>query len=52
MDAGVGAGVSEFFYYVSKYKIKKYFWEGRRAGRGMGARICDFFTKDPNLKKN
>ena len=41
---GVGAGVNEFFYYESKFKITK--MEG-----GGGARVSEFFfTKNQNLK--
>ena len=39
-----GDGVSEFFYYESKFKI--IFW-GRGDG---GARVSAFFTLNPNLK--
>ena len=41
------AGVSEFFYYGSKFKIKKIFfgcWKGGEGGGG-GARVSDFFLK-------
>ena len=40
------AGVSGFFYYESKFKIK----EKNLGGGGGGARVSDFFTKNPNLK--
>ena len=35
---GWGAGVSEFIYYESKFKIKKkiFFWGGGAGGRGEG----------------
>ena len=41
---GGGAGVSEnFFYYESKFI---FFF-----GRGGGARVSEFFSKNPNLNK-
>ena len=51
-----GGGVSvlvrleleKFFYYGSKFKIKKI--GGRGCRGGVGNRLSDFFTKDPNLK--
>ena len=42
---GGGARVCEFFYYESKFKY--FFWLG-----GGRVRVSDFFTKNPNLKKN
>ena len=40
-----GDGVSDFFYYESKFKKN---FLGR--GGGGGARVSDFFTLNPNLK--
>ena len=39
---GEGAGVSEFVYYESKFKIKKIFFGG---GRGWGIKVSDFFSR-------
>ena len=37
------------FYYESKFKIIFFRWGGWEGG---GARVSDFFSKNPNLKKN
>ena len=51
VDIG-GAGVSEFFYYESKFKIKnKKKIVGGGGGGGGGAGVIDFFTMNPNLKQ-
>ena len=49
-----GAGVPDFFYYESKFKIKKiniFFLEGKGRGEwGGGTRVSNYFTKNLNLK--
>ena len=58
----LGAGVSEFFYYESKFRIRKnvllfffcfFFFGGGGGGGGWGAeRSKRIFTKNQNQKKN
>ena len=43
-----GDGVSDFFYYESKFKI---FFLGRGAGWGGGARVSDFFYTESESEK-
>ena len=49
MGGWVGAGVSDLFYYETKFKITKKLF-GRRGAGERGPKVSDFFTKNPNLK--
>ena len=49
-----GTGVNVFYFTMNpkfKYKKKRFFFLGGGGGGcGQGARVSDFFTKNPNLK--